>query len=237
VPDRVALVETLTIDPEPADCWQSPGMEGSTSMGLHWTDTWGPSMHCSPAKHPGAVKGAIERLQLDINGSLGRLNPLTGADVTLKLEHPDLGKMLENLRLPIVATGTLKSTRGSRTPASSLSSMSTRNSETSRRNRTERSALSTAGSDLRFEVAVADAARSRRCSTLKACRLKALTVSAHVASSPEEIKLDEINARLAGAQVSGDGSIRMARERGADFRFKLGVENLMRLRKGCRSSL
>ena len=54
-----------------------------------------------------AIQGAIERLRLDINGSLGRLDPLAGADLALKLEHPDLGKMLENLRLPVVATGTL----------------------------------------------------------------------------------------------------------------------------------
>ena len=53
------------------------------------------------------VQGAIERLQLDINGSLGRLDPLAGANLSLKLQHPDIGKMLENLRLPVVATGTL----------------------------------------------------------------------------------------------------------------------------------
>ncbi len=53
------------------------------------------------------MQAAIERLQLDINGSLGRLDPLDGADLALKLEHPDLGGMLENLRLPVVATGTL----------------------------------------------------------------------------------------------------------------------------------
>ena len=54
-----------------------------------------------------ALQAAIERLQLNINGSLGRLDPLAGADLVLKIEHTDLGGMLKNLRLPVVATGAL----------------------------------------------------------------------------------------------------------------------------------
>ena len=46
------------------------------------------------------------------------------------------------------------------------------------------------------------------------------------------MKIDAISAKLAGARLSGDGSIGLARERDADLRFELGVENLRRLRKG-----
>ena len=59
-----------------------------------------------------------------------------------------------------------------------------------------------------------------------------LTASGHVASSDEEIKFDGLNARLAGAQVKADGTLRLARDRDADVRFELSAENLLKLRKG-----
>ena len=61
---------------------------------------------------------------------------------------------------------------------------------------------------------------------------EALKVSGRVASSRKEIKLDGLSAKLAGAQVKADGTIRLARDRDADIRFEFGAENLMRLRKG-----
>ena len=107
-PDRVALLETLTIE---------PGKDGLLAIsGKGRLDDYRTSLegHVGPidALFSGrnirmAIQGAIERLRLDINGSLGRLDPLAGADLALKVEHPDLGGMLKNLRLPVVATGAL----------------------------------------------------------------------------------------------------------------------------------
>ena len=37
--------------------------------------------------------------------SIGSLDPLDGADLTLKIEHPELGGMLRKLEFPVVATG------------------------------------------------------------------------------------------------------------------------------------
>ncbi len=48
---------------------------------------------------------SLGKLALDVNGVVGSLDPLDGADLTLKIEHPELGGMLEKLELPVVATG------------------------------------------------------------------------------------------------------------------------------------
>ncbi len=106
------------------------------------------------------LQAAIERLQLDINGSLGRLDPLDGADLVLKLEHPDLGGMLKNLRLPVVATGTLDvdiRLKDAGEP-SQLDLDAKLGDITAKVNGTLRT-LGLPGSDLKFEASVADAAR------------------------------------------------------------------------------
>ena len=105
-PDRVALLETLTIE---------PGTDGLLALsGTGRLDKYNTTVagHLGPidALVSGrnirmAIQAAIEKLRLDINGSIGRLDPLDGADLSLKLEHPDLGKMLENLRMPVVSNG------------------------------------------------------------------------------------------------------------------------------------
>ena len=179
------------------------------------------------------LQAAIERLQLDIKGSLGRLDPLAGANLSLKLQHPDIGKMLENLRLPVVATGTLNVDARLKDAAklTQLDVDAKLGDITAKSNGTLRS-LGLPGSDLRFEVAVADVARLAKVFDVDGVPAEALTVSGRVASTQEEIKLDGVSATLAGAQLTADGTIRVAGERAADFRFELGVENLMRLRKG-----
>ncbi len=55
-----------------------------------------------------AMQVSLGKLQLDIHGVLGSLDPLDGADLTLKVEHPDLKGMLEKLQLPVIADGPLR---------------------------------------------------------------------------------------------------------------------------------
>ncbi len=232
--DRVALVETLTIEPGTDDLLAIAGNgkfdEYRTALDGHV----GPIDALFAGRNIRVdLQGAIERLQLDIKGSLGRLDPLAGANLSLKLQHPDIGKMLENLRLPVVATGTLNVDARLK-DAGKLTQLDVDaklGDITAKSNGTLRS-LGLPGSDLRFEVAVADVARLAKVFDVEDVPAEALTVSGRVASTQEEIKLDGVSATLAGAQLTADGTIRVARERAADFRFELGVENLMRLRKG-----
>ena len=54
-----------------------------------------------------AIEAALGELRLNASGGIGRLNPLRGADLTVKLAHPDIGAMLKKLNLPAVASGTV----------------------------------------------------------------------------------------------------------------------------------
>jgi uncharacterized protein involved in outer membrane biogenesis len=233
-PDRVALLEALTIEPGTAGLL---AISGKGKLDEYRTSLEG---HLGPidALFSGrnirmAIQAAIERLRLDINGSIGRLDPLAGADLALKIEHTDLGGMLKNLRLPVVATGTL-SVDARLKDAGKLTQLdldAKLGDITAKTNGTLRT-LGLPGSDLRFEVSAADVARLANVFDVTGLPAEALKVTGRVASSREEIKLDELSATLAGAQLRADGTIGMARNREADIRFKLGAENLMRLRKG-----
>ena len=233
-PDRVARLETLTIE---------PGNDGLLAIsGKGKLDEYRTALegHVGPidALFSGrnirmAIQGAIERLQLDINGSLGRLDPLDGADLALKLEHPDLGEMLENLRLPVVATGTL-SVDARLKDAGKLTQLdldAKLGDITAKTNGTLQT-LGLPGSDLRFEVSVADVDRLAKVFDVdrRAGRGAESQRARRVLAQGNQAR--GLSAKLAGAQVKADGTIRLARERDADIRFELGVENLMKLRKG-----
>jgi uncharacterized protein involved in outer membrane biogenesis len=233
-PDRIALLATLEIE---------PGKDGLLALsGTGKLDQYNTTLagHLGPidALVSGRnirmeIQAAIEKLRLDINGSIGRLDPLDGADLSLKLEHPDLGKMLENLRMPVVSTGTLKVDARLK-DAGKLTELdldAKLGDITAKANGTLET-LGLPGSDLRFEVSVADAGRLARVFDVTGVPAEVLTASGRVASSREKITFDGLSARLAGAQVRADGTIRLARDRDADIRFELGVENLMKLRKG-----
>ena len=233
-PARVALLETLTIE---------PGTEGLLAIsGKGRLDDYRTSLEgnlgpidalVSGRDIRMAIQGAIEKLRLDINGSLGRLDPLTGADLALKLEHPDLGRMLKNLRLPIIATGPLSvDVRLKDAGKLTQLDLDAQLGDIAAKTNGTLSTLGLPGSDLRFEVSVADAARLANVFDVTGLPAEVLKVSGRVASSRKDIKLDGLSAELAGAQVRADGTLRLARERAADIRFEFGAENLMRLRKG-----
>ncbi len=55
-----------------------------------------------------AMQVSLGKLAMDIKGMVGSLDPLDGADLTLKVEHPDLGVMLRKLEFPVIADGPLQ---------------------------------------------------------------------------------------------------------------------------------
>ena len=234
VPDRVALLETLTIEPGTDGLL---AIAGNGKLNEYRTKVDG---HLGPIDSLFSgrnirmkMQAAIERLQLDINGSLGRLDPLDGADLALKLEHPDLGGMLENLRLPVVATGTLDVDIRLK-DAGELSQLDfdAKLGDIAAKASGTLKTLGLPGSDLKFDASVADAARLAKVFDVTDVPAERLTASGHVASSKEEVRFDGLSAKLAGAEVKADGTIRRARDRDADIRFELNAEKLMRLRKG-----
>ncbi len=232
-PDRVALLETLTIEPGTDGLLAISGNGRFDEFRTKVDGHLGPIDSLFSGRNIRMeIQAAIERLQLDINGSLGRLDPLDGADLALKLEHPDLGGMLKNLRLPVIATGTLNVDIRLK-DAGDLSQLdldAKLGDITAKANGTLQT-LGLPGSDLKFEASVADAARIAQVFDVKDVPAERFTAGGRVASSEEEIRIDGLSAKFAGAQVKADGTIRLARDRDADIRFELSAENLRRLRK------
>ena len=233
-PDRVAHLEALTIEPGEDGLL---AISGNGRFDEYRTKVDG---HVGPidALFSGrnirmSMQAAIERLQLGIDGSLGRLDPLDGADLTLILAHPDVGGMFENLRLPVVATGTLDVDVRLK-DADKLTQLDVDaklGDITAKANGTLQT-LGLPGSDMRFEVLVADAARLAQVFKVSDVPAEAFTASGRIMSSEKEIKFEGLDARLAGAEVKADGTIRPVGDRDADIRFELGAEKLMRLHKG-----
>ena len=233
-PDRVALVETLTIAPGTADLLAISGKGRVGRYATTLTGELGPLDALFSGRNIRmALEAGVEKLRLDVKGGLGRLNPLDGADLTLKIEHPDVGTMLENLRLPVVATGPLNvdarlKDKGELTQLDVDAKLGDSAANVTGTLRT----LGLPGSDLRFSASVADAARLASAFDVTGVPAEALEVGGHVVSSRKEIKLDGAVAKFAGAEAKADGSIRAGRDRGAAITFAVTAESLARLREG-----
>ncbi|MFI5026765.1 MAG: AsmA family protein [Solirubrobacterales bacterium] len=233
-PDRVALLETLSIAPGTADLL---AISGKGRIGRYATTLTG-EVGPLDALFSGrdirmALEAGIEKLRLGVKGGLGRLNPLDGADLTLKIEHPDVGTMLENLRLPVVATGPLSvdahlKDKGELTQVDVDAKLGDGAANVNGTLLT----LGLPGSDLRFSASVGDASRLASAFEVTGVPAEALEVGGHVVSSRKEIRLDSVNAKFAGAEAKVDGSIRAGRDRGAAITFAITALSLARLREG-----
>ena len=233
-PDRVALLETLTIGPGTADLLAISGKGRIGEYPATVKGDVGP-LHAlfSGRDIRMSIEAGVGNLRLDVEGGVGRLKPLDGADLTLKVENPDLGTMLQKLQLPALATGAMSvearlKDQGDLTQvdvAAKLGDIEVKAEGTLL-------TLGLPGSDLRFSASVADAGRLAAVFDVTGLPKEALSVSGHVVSSRKEIRLDGITAKLAGAEAKADGSLRAGRDRGADIRFALTAESLARLRAG-----
>ncbi len=234
-PDRVALLETLTIAPGTDDLL---AISGKGRVGDKYDTTLTGEVGPLDALFSGrdirmALEAGIERLRLDVKGGLGRLNPLDGADLTLKVEHEDVGTMLENLQLPVVATGSLNvDARLKDEGELTKLDIDAKLGDIAANANGTLLTLGLPGSDLRVSVSVADAARLASAFEVTGVPAEALEVGGHVVSSRNEIKLDGVEAKFAGAEAKADGSIRAGRDRGAAIQFTVEAESLTRLREG-----
>lgn len=180
-----------------------------------------------------ALQAAVGNLRLGVKGGLGRLDPLDGADLTMKIENPDLGNMLKKLRLPVFATGALN-VEARLADAGDLTRLeldAKLGDITAKVNGTLRT-LGLPGSDLRFEAAVADAARLAAAFDVKGLPAEILEIGGRAASSRTQIKIDGLSASYAGAKAKADGTIQLTGGPGAAIRFELAAESLARLREG-----
>ncbi|HET9734066.1 MAG TPA: AsmA family protein [Burkholderiales bacterium] len=233
-PERVALLETFTIESAADGLFAVAGKGRLDDYPASLAGDLGPlSALVSGRDIRMAMQASLGNLRLDLKGALGRLDPLDGADLTLKVANPDLGGMLKKLQLPVFATGALRfDARLSDAGELTRLEVDAKLGDIAAKADGTLSVLGLSGSDLRFEVSVADAARLAAAFGVEGLPAGVAKASGRVASSRTEIKLDAISAQYAGAKATADGTIRTSGKPGAAIRFKAAVESLATLREG-----
>jgi hypothetical protein len=104
--DRVALIETLSISPGSDGLLAISGKGSLNEFPATVSGELGPLDALTSGRNiRTAIQGAVGALQVDVKGRLGRLDPLDGADLAVRVAHPDLGTMLKKLQLPVVLAG------------------------------------------------------------------------------------------------------------------------------------
>jgi uncharacterized protein involved in outer membrane biogenesis len=232
--ERLALIEALTIAPGSAGLLAIAGKGRLDEFPVAVTGEVGPLEALVSGRNIRmAMQTAVGDLKLDLNGSLGRLDPLGGADLAVKAAHPDLGSMLKKLQLPAIASGALTvdarlKEAGDLTRldlAAKLGDITAKAEGTLR-------ALGLPGSDLRFEITLADASRLASVFDVTGVPRGAVDVGGHLTSSRSEIRVDALTARFAGARARIDGTIGLARGQGTQLRFDVAAASLAKLREG-----
>jgi uncharacterized protein involved in outer membrane biogenesis len=232
--ERLALIEALTIDPGSAGLLAIAGKGKLDEFPVAVTGEVGPLEALVSGRNIRmAMQTAVGDLKLDLNGSFARLDPLGGADLTVKAAHPDVGSMLKKLQLPAVANGVLTvdarlKEAGDLTRldlAAKLGDITAKAEGTLR-------VLGLPGSDLRFQVTLADAGRLAAVFDVTGVPRGAVEVGGHLTSSRSEIRVDALTARFAGARARIDGTISLARGQGTQLRFEVAAASLAKLREG-----
>jgi uncharacterized protein involved in outer membrane biogenesis len=107
--DRVVRLDKLSITPGAQELLALEGQGALDVYPLALKGEVGPLKSLLKARDMRiAMQGSLGKLALNVNGVVGSLNPLDGADLTLEVEHPDLERMLTKLELPVIATGPMR---------------------------------------------------------------------------------------------------------------------------------
>ncbi len=107
-PDRLAGVETLTVEPGAEGLLAVDGNGTLDGYNADLAGRIGPLKSLLSGRDIRLdLAGGLENLRFAAQGGFGRLNPLDGANLKMSVTSPDIGTMLRNLRLPALATGQL----------------------------------------------------------------------------------------------------------------------------------
>jgi uncharacterized protein involved in outer membrane biogenesis len=183
------------------------------------------------------MKGSLGRLALDIKGSFGRLVPLEGADLRIKAEAEDVDGMLTRLELPLFVTGGLKvdatlAPAGERTGFDLTASAGDLGAKASG----TLSGLQLRGSDVKFEATAADAVRLAQVFGLRGIPAGPLSASGLIRPMRREIRIDKLQAQLAGVTATVNGKFIRGRDPKAELAFDVSVEDLAELHASLPSS-
>ncbi len=180
-----------------------------------------------------ALDASVGNLGLNVEGGVGRLYPLDGADLRLELVNPDVGTMLENLQLPVVAEGAMQATAklsdaGERTGLAVDATLGDIKATVSG----TLAALGLVDSDLEVSATVGDAARLAALFGLEDVPQQELRLGGRMQTMQEQIGLENFTLQLPGAQATLDGTVPRSAKGTSTLRFEASLDNIARLKTG-----
>lgn len=180
-----------------------------------------------------ALDASVGNLGLNVEGGLGGLYPLDGADLRLELVNPDVGTMLENLQLPVVAEGAMQATAklsdaGERTGLAVDATLGDIKATVSG----TLAALWLVDSDLDVSATVGDAARLAAVFGLEDVPQQELRLGGRMQTTPDQIGLENFTLQLPGAQATLDGTVPRSAKGTSTLRFEASLDNIARLKTG-----
>lgn len=233
-PERVALIETFTIEPAAGGLFAIAGKGGFSDYPVDLKGEIGPlGALLSGRDIRMAIQAAMGNLRFDLEGVLGQPDPLDNTDLSVKIEHPELEAMLEDFHLPVFATGAMSiESRLSDAGDITRVDVDAKFGDLSAKVEGSLRSLGLPGAELSFEVSMADAARVAAAFDVAGLPAGAAMARGRVEPSRTEIKLEGIRVQYAGVNATADGTISTNGDQGAAIRFSLAAENLATLREG-----
>ncbi len=226
--DRVARVETLTVLPGSDGLLAVDGKGSVDAYAATLAGELGP-LHAllSGRDIRMSIQASLGKLQVTAKGAVGRLYPLAGADLKLTVDNPDLGTMLQRLRLPEFADGPMHieaslKAAGQRTHVE----VQGKAGDLTARITGTIAALGLRDSNLDFSLEALDAARLAAAFDVNAIPAAKLEVAGHMAESSTEIKFDGVTAKLGGTQARIDGTLPVKRDQPMKVRFSVSAKSL-----------
>jgi len=175
------------------------------------------------------MQGSLGKLALDIKGSVGSLEPLDGADLTLKVEHPDLERMLGKLELPVVATGPMQ-IDGRVKDAGALTQLDfdAKGSDFTASVKGTIKTLSLVGGDLTLKLEHSEIGAVLTALELPVVATGLMQIDTHIKDVGKRRQLD-LKAKIGDLEASVTGTLKTRSLIGSDLKFEATAADAARL--------
>ena len=229
--DRIAQVESLTVLPGSDGLLAVDGKGSVDADAATLAGELGPQHALLSGRNIRmSIQASLGNLQVTAKGVVGQLYPLAGADLKLTVDNPDLGTMLQELRLPEFADG----------PMHIDASLKAAGQQTHVELQGKAGDITTSiagtiaelglrDSNLNFSLEALDAARLAAAFDVKSVPAAKLEVAGHMAASSTELKVEGVTVKLAGIQAKIDGTLPVKRDQPMKVRFDVSAKSLAEL--------